>query len=187
MTFNFYISNYMIRSLLPLILSFSLLIPYQSIDSEKRVSFFNIGLDATSQFNLDKLHRSVVLVPFFIEKNNVGFGIYANPFIKEQYNDAGFQEFEPLIDSYLINFRFRYLRPIWKDAKLSVDLVHGDGNIYNWKNIVINWFELGFNYRFNYSSQLFLGYKYIINSNSNQIGFNGLYLNLIFGHSFLRR
>ena len=53
-----------------------------------------------------------MVVPFFVEKNNIGFGIYASPFIKEQYNDAGFQEFEPLIDSYLINFRFRYLWPI---------------------------------------------------------------------------
>ena len=177
----------MVRILFLLIPSISFLFPAQDFDSETRISLFNVGVEATNQISIEKSHRSILFIPLFIEKKNMGFGIYANPFIKDQYNEAGFQEFDPLIDSYLINFRFRYLKPIWREVKLSFDIAYGDGNLYKWKDIIITWFELGFNYQFNYSTQLFLGYKYILNSNNNEIDFDGFYLNLIFGHSFLRR
>ena len=92
-----------------------------------------------------------------------------------------------LIDSYLINSRLRYLKPILKNIKASFDIAYVDGNFYKWKDVIITWLEMGVNYKFNYSTQLFLGYKYILNSNDSHINFNGLYLNLVFGHSFLRK
>ena len=159
----------------------------QNFGSETRVSLFNIGLDATEQFSLERFHRSILVSPFFIEKEKFGFGVYANPFIKKKYNSQGFEQFESLINSYLINFRFRYSEPVFQNIGVSFDLAYVDGNLYKWKDIVITWLELGFNYKIDYSTQLFLGYKYILNSNDSDIDFNGLYLNFIFGHSFLRR
>ena len=155
-------------------------------DFKYRVSFLNIGLDVQNQFNIDNFHRSILLVPILFERGDLGFGVYANPFLNSN-NNLGYEEFGPLIDSYLVNFRFRYYRPVWKDVKLSIDLAHADGNLYKWKDVVVSWLEIGFNYRLSYSSQLFLGYKYIVRSNDNSIDFNGIYFNLIFGHSFLRR
>ena len=155
-------------------------------DFKYRVSFLNIGLDVQNQFNIDNFHRSILLVPILFERGDLGFGVYANPFLNSS-NNLGYEQFGPLIDSYLVNFRLRYYKPFWKDVKLAIDLAHADGNLYKWKDIVISWLEIGFNYKLNYSSQLFLGYRYILNSNDSSIDFNGIYFNLIFGHSFLRR
>ena len=165
----------------------SFILTYQKNIPGARVSFFNFGLDATNQINIDNCYRSILFVPFLIEKDRFGFGVYANPFIRKKYNTAGFKEFDSLINSYLINFRFRYYKPVFKEIDFSFDLAHGDGNLYNWQDIVISWVELAVHYRVNYSTQLFLGYKYMLSSNEPNIDFNGFYLNLVFGHSFIHK
>lgn len=165
----------------------SFILTDQKSISHTRISFLNFGLDVTNQISINNYYRSILFVPFLIEKNAFGFGVYANPFIRKKYNAAGFQEFESLINSYLINFRFRYYKPVFKKFDLSFDLAHGDGNMYGWKDIVISWVELAAHYRINYSTRLFLGYKYMLNSNDSDIDFNGFYLNLVFGHSFIYR
>ena len=186
MNSKFY-KSYFFRILIILFFILSSLNATENIDFKSRISFLNIGIDINNHFNLDNFHRSILIVPVFYERNDMGFGIYVNPFIKTDNNDLGYESFSPLIDSYLVNFRFRYFKPLSKDVKLSFDLAYSDGNVYNWKDIVISWFEFGFNYKLSYSTQLFLGYKYILNSNDSSIDFNGVHFNLIFGHSFLRR
>ena len=163
----------------------SFILAFQKSVSDTRISFLNFGLDATSQISIDNYHRSILVAPFLIEKDRFGLGMYANPFIRKKYNTAGFQEFEALVDSYLINLRFRYSRSAFKQVDFFFDLAYADGNVYNWKDIVVSWIELGAHYRINYSSRLFLGYKYILDSNDPDIDFNGLYFNLVFGHSFI--
>ena len=185
MNFKFH-KSYFSGILIAFFFLFSLLYTNENSDFKSRISFLNIGLNIENHFNIDNFHRSIVIVPIFFDKGDLGFGVYANPFLNSN-NNLGYEEFGPLVDSYLVNFRFRYYKPVWKDVKLSIDLAHADGNLYNWKDIVLSWVELGFNYKLSYSSQLFLGYKYIINSNDRSINFNGVYFNLIFGHSFLRR
>tara|TARA_Y100001960_G_C14429577_1_gene707074 strand:- start:79 stop:618 length:540 start_codon:yes stop_codon:yes gene_type:complete len=174
----------MIKIIYLLIILSHFLLAEKILNSNLRISVLNFGLEATNQFNFENSHRFILFSPFFIEKNNFGFGLYANPFIKKKYSEQNYQEFEPLQDSYLLNFRLRYFNYISNDIEGYFDFAYGDGNLYKWKNIAINWIELGLNYRINYSARLFIGYKYMLKTNAPDIDFNGFYLSLIFGHSF---
>ena len=175
------------------ILFFQIILGNPLFKEEARISLLNFGLDITNQSNSKELYKSVSLVPIMIEKeffdNNLGFlgfGIYISPFIEETYHN-GYQQFDELINSYFINLRLRYSKPIFKNINAIIDIAHGDGNLYKWKNIIITWLEFGVHYRVNYTSRVFLGYKYTLNTNENKIDFDGLYINFIFGHSFIRK
>ena len=65
-------------------------------DFKYRVSFLNIGLDVQNQFNIDNFHRSILLVPILFERGDLGFGVYANPFLNSS-NNLGYEQFGPLI------------------------------------------------------------------------------------------
>ena len=151
-----------------------------------RVSFLNIGFDYTKYTNSSELYRSLFIIPFIFEKKNFELGLYMTPFVKETYDAFGHYKHDALPDSYLLNFRFRYIRSAYKQINIFFDLAYCDGESYNWKDIYVSWLEVGIYKRLNYTTKLFLGYKYTLNTNEN-IDMDGIFFNLIFGYSFLKR
>ena len=150
-----------------------------------RVSFLNIGLDYTKYTDYKEIYRSVFIIPLMFERRNFDIGIYINPFIKERYDNFGSYRYDSLINSYLLNFRFRYKKKIKNTIDAFVDFAYCDERLYASKHLY--WAELGFVYRANPLIRLVGGYKYNIYSNNHLIDVNSFFVNFIIGHSFLRR
>ena len=158
----------------------------QNSEFKTRVSLFNFAFDYTKYSNFRDPHRSISIIPIMIEKENFEAGLYLTPFIKENYNAFGNYEYDKLFNSYLINARLRYTRPLNEKINMFTDFAYCDGNAYNWKNIYISWIEFGVYRRLNYSTKIFAGYKYTLKTNEN-INMDGFFLNFVFGYSFLKR
>ena len=152
---------------------------------DTRISFLNFGLDLTKYTDFHELHRSILMIPVNIEIDNFEVGLYLTPFNKEVYDGFGNYVYNNLIDSYLVNLRLRYSFPVYRKFNGFVDLGYCDGNTYKWKDLYVLWSEVGVYYRLNYTTKLFIGYKKTINTN-DAIDINSIFINLIFGHSFLR-
>lgn len=176
----------MIKIILVFFFFFSQIVLSQNDEFQTRVSFLNFGFDFTKYSSFDESYRSISVIPFMIEKDNLELGLYLTPFIKEEYDDFGNYQYSNLLDSYLLNLRIRYIYPIYGKIESFIDWAYCDGNAYNWKDISILWIEAGFYYRLNYSTKLFAGYKHTLETNEN-IDLNGFFVNLIFGYSFLKR
>ena len=151
-----------------------------------RLSFLNIGFDYTKYTNSSELYRSLSIIPFIFEKKSFELGLYITPFVKETYDAFGHYKHDALLDSYLLNLRVRYIKPVYRQINIFIDLAYCDGESYNWKDIYVSWLEMGIYKRLNYTTKLFLGYKYTLNTNEN-IDMNSIFFNLIFGYSFLKR
>ena len=158
-----------------------------SKDYQHRISILNFGLDYSKFSDQNELYRSISIIPFYLENNMLELGFYLNPFCYEEFDFYGDYKKNKLIDSYLLNFRFRYLPFEFNDkSRMFLDLALTDGKFFNWKNLKIYWLELGFAKRLNYASKINFGYRMNIYTNSN-IKMNGVFLNLIFGYSYLVR
>ena len=166
---------------------FQLVFAQNSDQFKARVSLFNFGLDYTKYSSFDELHRSISIIPIMVEKKNFEAGLYMTPFIKEQYDDYGNYIYDTIMQSYLVNLRFRFIgNTRYERIKIFSDLAYSDGNALNWKDIRISWLEVGIFTRLNHTSKLFVGYKKTLITNEN-IDIDGFFINLIFGHSFLKR
>ena len=150
-----------------------------------RVSFLNIGLDYTKYSNVEEMYRSIFIVPVMLERENFEIGLYINPFIKERYDSFGNYQYEKLINSYLLNFRFRYIKKFKNNINTFIDFAYCDERLYASRHLY--WIELGFIYRLNSLIKVTGGYKYNIYSNNNLIDVNSFFVNFIIGHSFLSR
>ena len=167
----------------------NLILPFNSNHDnyKSRLSVLNIGLDYSKFSSSNDLYRSLVVIPFFLEKKRYSIGFYLNPFSYEEFNSYGDYKKNKLIDSYLLNIRFRYIPYEFKNkSNFFIDLAHTNGELYNWKNLKITWLEFGLFRRLNYASKISFGYKLNIDTNSN-IKMNGFFINLIFGYSFLKK
>ena len=152
-----------------------------------RVSIFNFGLDYTKYSNVEEIHRSIYLAPLMFEKENFEFGLYLTPFVLEEYDDYGNYVYDNMLDSYLVNLRLRFIGDTLNDKiKVFSDLAYSDGNALKWKDIRVSWLEVGVFSRINYTTKIFMGYKKTLNTNVD-VDIDGFFVNLAFGHSFLRR
>ena len=176
-----------LKIFLPFFLVFQLILAYNSDEFNSRVAILNFGLDYTKYSSFDELYRSISIIPIMVEKENFEGGLYITPFIKEQYDDYGNYIYDAIIDSYLINLRFRFIgNTKYEKIKIFSDLAYSDGNAFNWKDIRVSWLEVGVFTRLNHTSKLFVGYKQTLITNED-IDMDGFFINLVFGHSFLKR
>ena len=177
-----------------LVLSLGILI---SSDAQRptRISIFNFGFDYTNFTNSDELYRSISVIPLMIERkinidkrytNKVGIGLYLTPFFEEEYDEYGNYIYGDLIDGYFANMRLRYIQSFNDKMDWFIDFAHGDQEMFDWSPASITWMELGVHYQMNYSSRLLFGYKRMLNTDGD-VDMNSLFVNFIFGHSFLRR
>jgi len=150
-----------------------------------RVSFLNIGIDYTKYSNVEEIYRSIFVIPIMVERKNFEIGLHINPFIKEKYDSFGNYQYDKLLNSYLLNFRFRYIKRFKENINTFIDFAYCDERLYASKHLY--WLELGFIYRLNSLIKVTSGYKYNIYSNNELINVNGFFVNFIIGHSFLRR
>ncbi len=179
------------------IVSFLLLGILMSSDVERltRISVFNFGLDYTDFTNSNELYRSISIVPLMVEREvkldsryvqKFGIGLYLTPFFKEEYDEYGNYIYGDLVDGYFANIRIRYIQSFNDRIDWFVDFAHGDEEIFEWSPARITWMELGAHYQINYSSRLLFGYKRMLDTDGD-VDMNSLFINFIFGHSFLRR
>tara|TARA_B100001123_G_C15053997_1_gene924765 strand:- start:384 stop:926 length:543 start_codon:yes stop_codon:yes gene_type:complete len=176
-----------LKFFVPFFLVFQLIFAYNSDEFNSRVSILNFGLDYTRYSSFDELHRSISIIPIMVEKENFEVGLYVTPFIKEEYDNYGNYIYDAVIDSYLVNLRFRFIGDTaYEGIKAFYDLAYSDGNAFNWKDIRVSWLEMGVFTRINHTSKLFVGYKKTLITNED-IDMDGFFVNLVFGHSFLRR
>ena len=68
---------------------FSQFILSQNDEFQTRVSFLNFGFDFTKYSTFDESYRSISVIPFMIEKDNLELGLYLTPFIKEVKGSDG--------------------------------------------------------------------------------------------------
>ena len=160
-------------------------VPSDSLKFKTRVSFLNIGLDYTKYSDFKEIYRSVFVVPVMLERKNFEIGLYINPFIKEKYDSFGNYQYDSLLNSYLLNFRFRYIKNLKDNINTFIDFAYCDERLYGSRHLY--WTEIGFIYRLSPLIKLVGGYKHDIYSNSSLINLNSFFVNFIIGHSFLRR
>ena len=156
-----------------------------NLNFKTRVSFLNIGLDCTKYSDFKEIYRSMFVIPVMLERKNFEIGLYINPFMKERYDNFGNYQYDNLLNSYLLNFRFRYIKNLKKNINAFVDFAYCDERLYASRHLY--WTETGLIYRLSPLVKLVGGYKYNIYSNNNLIDINSFFINFIIGHSFLRR
>jgi len=176
-----------IRIIISSFLLLQVIFAQDSNEFKTRVSVLNFGVDYTKYSSFDELYRSISIIPIMVERENFEVGLYITPFIKEEYDGYGNYVYDTILDSYLINLRLRFIGvTLFDRIKVFSDLAYSDGNAYNGKDVRVSWFEVGIFTRLNHTSKLFIGYKQTLIANED-IDMDGFFVNLIFGHSFLKR
>ena len=109
-----------------------------------------------------------------MERKNFEIGLYINPFIKEKYDNFGNYRYDKLLNSYLLNFRFRYIKRFKEDVNTFIDFAYCDERLYASRHLY--WLEFGFIYRLNSLVKVTSGYKYNIYSNDDLIDVNSFFI-----------